>query len=70
MAAPLALVGLLARSAATWPSRVAAAIAVVVATVGVGLQFHAATLFAALVAIAAGTGADSISRSAQRRCAS
>lgn len=55
VAAPLALVGLLAKSMADRRSIVAAVAACVLAVVGVGLPFHSAVLVAALVGIAAGT---------------
>jgi predicted branched-subunit amino acid permease len=51
MAAPLALVGLLAKSVADRASFTAAAVAVAVASVGAGLPLHAATLVATVVAI-------------------
>lgn len=53
MAAPLALVGLLAKSVGSRSSLVAGLVGVVVAVVGVGLPFHSATLVATLVAIVA-----------------
>jgi predicted branched-subunit amino acid permease len=52
MAAPLALVGLLAKSVADRASLIAAAVAVGVASVGAGLPLHSATLVATVVAIA------------------
>jgi predicted branched-subunit amino acid permease len=52
MAAPLALVGLLAKSVGTRPSALAGAVGVLVVTLGAGLPFHSATLVATLVAIA------------------
>jgi predicted branched-subunit amino acid permease len=52
MAAPLALVGLLAKSVANRASLTAGAVAVVVASVGAGLPLHSATLVATIVAIA------------------
>jgi predicted branched-subunit amino acid permease len=51
MAAPLALVGLLAKSVATRPAAVAAAVGVGVVTFGAGLPFHSATLVATLAGI-------------------
>lgn len=54
MAAPLVLVGLIAKSVATRPAVVTAAVAAIVAGVGAGLPFNAATLVAIVVAIAAG----------------
>ena len=53
MAAPLALVGLLAKSVAGRASLTAGAVAVTVASVGAGLPLHSATLVATVVAIAA-----------------
>jgi predicted branched-subunit amino acid permease len=52
MAAPLALIGLLAKSVGTRPSALAAAFGVAVATVGAGLPFHSATLVATVTGIA------------------
>jgi predicted branched-subunit amino acid permease len=51
MAAPLALIGLLAKSVATRPAALAAALGVAVATVGAGLPFHSATLVATITGI-------------------
>jgi predicted branched-subunit amino acid permease len=51
MAAPLALIGLLAKSVGTRPSAVAAALGVAVATIGAGLPFHSATLVATVAGI-------------------
>lgn len=51
MAAPLALVGLLAKSVTTRPSALAGVTGVVVVTLGAGLPFHSATLVATIVAI-------------------
>jgi predicted branched-subunit amino acid permease len=53
-AAPLALVGLLAKSTADRPSIVAAAAGFVVSVVAVGLPMHTAMLVATLLGIAAG----------------
>jgi len=55
VAAPLALVGLLAKSMTDHRGVVAAIVAGVVAVVGTGIPFHSAVLVAALVGIAAGT---------------
>ncbi len=52
MAAPLALVGLLAKSITTGPARVAAAVAIAATAVAPGLPFHSTILVATLVAIA------------------
>lgn len=62
MAAPLALVGLLAKSTGTFPTAVAAAVAVVLGSTAVGLPLHSATLVATSVAIAAGVGVVQLSR--------
>lgn len=51
MAAPLALIGLLAKAVGTRPAALAAAIGLVVAAVGAGLPFHSATLVATVTAI-------------------
>ena len=51
MAAPLALIGLLAKSVGTRPSALAATVGVGVATVGAGLPFHSATLVAIVLGI-------------------
>lgn len=51
MAAPLALIGLLAKSVGTRPSALAAGLGVAVATVGAGLPFHSATLVATVTGI-------------------
>lgn len=55
VAAPLALVGLLAKSMADRRSAVAALVAGVVAVAGTGLPFHSAVLVAALAGIGAGS---------------
>ncbi len=55
VAAPLALVGLLAKSMAGRRAIVGALAACVVAVAGAGIPFHSAVLVAALVGIAAGT---------------
>jgi predicted branched-subunit amino acid permease len=52
MAAPLALVGLLAKSVGTRSSALAASVGVAVATVGAGLPLHSATLVATVTGIA------------------
>lgn len=52
MAAPLALIGLLAKSVGTRSSAVAAAFGVAVAAIGAGLPFHSATLVATVTGIA------------------
>ena len=57
MAAPLALIGLLAKSVATRPSAIAASAAVAVVTLGAGLPFHSATLVATITGIAVAVGA-------------
>ena len=62
MAAPLALVGLLAKSTGTMPSAVAAGVAVLIGSLAVGLPFHSATLVATSVAIAAGVGVAHVAR--------
>ena len=62
MAAPLALVGLLAKSTGTVPAAVAAAVAVVIGSTAVGLPLHSATLVATTVAIAAGVGVALVTR--------
>jgi predicted branched-subunit amino acid permease len=54
VAAPLALVGLLAKSTADGPSIIAAAAGFVVSVVAVGLPMHTSMLVATLVGIAAG----------------
>lgn len=66
MAAPFALVGLLAKSVGTRPTVVAAAIAAAVAAGGVGLPFHSATLAATVAAIAAAVGVESVAASHRR----
>ena len=58
MAAPLALIGLLAKSVGTRPSAVAAAVGVGVVTVGAGLPFHSATLVATVAGITAAVVTD------------
>ena len=55
VAAPLALVGLLAKSMADGTAVAAALVAGVVAVAGTGLPFHSAVLVAALVGIGAGS---------------
>jgi len=62
MAAPLALVGLLAKSTGTVPAAVAAAVAVLIGSAAVALPFHSATLVATSVAIAAGVGFERVTR--------
>lgn len=59
MAAPLALVCLLAKSVVSRPTALAGVVGVVVVTVGAGLPFHSATLVATLVAIVAAVGYES-----------
>jgi predicted branched-subunit amino acid permease len=61
MAAPLALVGLLAKSVGTRSSALAAALGVAVATVGAGLPLHSATLVATLTGIAVAIVSESAS---------
>ena len=56
MAAPLALVGLLAKSTADRPAVAAAVAATAVAAVGAGLPLHSSVLVAILVGMAAGIG--------------
>jgi predicted branched-subunit amino acid permease len=51
MAAPLALVGLLAKSVGTRPPALAAAVGMGVVTFGAGLPFHSATLVATVAGI-------------------
>ena len=58
MAAPLALVGLLAKSVNSRPSALAAVVGTVVAAIGVGLPFHSAALVATLVAMTVAVAAD------------
>jgi predicted branched-subunit amino acid permease len=67
MAAPLALIGLLAKSAGTGPSIVAAGAGVAVAAIGVGLPMHSATLAATVAGIAVAVGVESIARRGGRR---
>jgi predicted branched-subunit amino acid permease len=55
MAAPLALVGLLAKSVATRPAVLAAVGGVAIASLGAGAPFHSATLIATVAGIAAAT---------------
>jgi predicted branched-subunit amino acid permease len=62
MAAPLALVGLLAKSVGTRPAAVAGAAAIGVAAIGAGLPLHSATLVATLAGIAAGVTAEAGAR--------
>lgn len=62
MAAPLALIGLLAKSIGTRPSAIAAATGLGVVTVGAGLPFHSATLVATLTGVTAAVFAESRSR--------
>lgn len=62
MAAPLALIGLLAKSIGTRPSAAAAAIGLGVVTVGAGLPFHSATLVATLTGVTVAVFAESRSR--------
>ena len=62
MAAPLALIGLLAKSVATRPSAIAAAGGVAVVTLGAGLPFHSATLVATITGIAVAVCSDARSR--------
>lgn len=54
MAAPLALVGLLAKAVGTRPTAVAAVVAIGVAAAGAGLPLQSATLVATLAGIGAG----------------
>lgn len=58
MAAPLALVGLLARSVNSRPSALAAVVGTVVAAIGVGLPFHSAALVATLLAMSVAVATD------------
>lgn len=62
MAAPLALIGLLAKSIATRPSAIAAAGGIAVVTLGAGLPFHSATLVATTTGIAMAVCSDVRSR--------
>ncbi|MEM9513219.1 MAG: AzlC family ABC transporter permease [Actinomycetota bacterium] len=55
LAAPLALVGLVAKSVDTTPARIAAAVAGVTAVAAVGLPLNTAMLLAIIVGIAVGT---------------
>lgn len=64
MAAPLALVGLIAKSVATRPAALAAAAAVAVASLCGGAPFHSATLLATVTGIVAATLTDRRSRPA------
>jgi predicted branched-subunit amino acid permease len=64
MAAPLALIGLLAKSVATRPSALAAVVGVGVASLGAGLPVHSTTLVATSAGITAAVFAD---RRVQRR---
>ena len=70
MAAPLALVGLLAKSTTTTPSTVAAAAGVGVAAIGVGLPLHSSTLVATLAGITVAVGVESTRRRRSRSRAS
>jgi predicted branched-subunit amino acid permease len=63
MAAPLALVGLLAKSVGSRPAAVAATLAIAITTVGGGLPFRSATLVATLLAIAVVVGFETVVRS-------
>jgi predicted branched-subunit amino acid permease len=67
MAAPLALVGLLAKSVANRASLAAGAVAVGVVSVGAGLPLHSATLVATVVAIAVALLVDSTHESSLDR---
>lgn len=58
MAAPLALVGLLAKSVVTRPALVAALTAIVVVATGVGLPFQSAAIVATVAGLGAGVVAD------------
>jgi predicted branched-subunit amino acid permease len=62
MAAPLALIGLLAKSIGTRPSALAAAVGLGVVTVGAGLPFHSATLVATLTGVTVAVFAEARSR--------
>lgn len=62
MAAPLALIGLLAKSIGTRPAALAAAVGLGVVTVGAGLPFHSATLVATLAGVTAAVFAESRAR--------
>ena len=62
MAAPLALVGLLAKSVGTRPSTLAALFGVGFASLGAGLPLHSATLVATLAGITAAVLVDEPSR--------
>ncbi len=55
LAAPLALVGLVAKSVDSTPARIAAAVAAIIAVAAVGLPLNTAMLLAIIVGIAAGT---------------
>jgi len=59
MAAPLALIGLLAKSVGTRPASLAAAVGVAVVALGAGLPFHSATLVATVLGITVAVLADS-----------
>lgn len=65
MAAPLALIGLLAKSVGTRPSALAAAIGLAVVTVGAGLPFQSATLVATVIGITVAVFSESRSRLVQ-----
>ena len=58
MAAPLALVGLLAKSVVSRPTAAAAGVGLGVSVLAVGLPFHSAVLAATVCGIAAGTRLD------------
>ena len=62
MAAPLALIGLLAKSVGTRPSALAAACGLAVVTVGAGLPFQSATLVATVTGITVAVFAETRSR--------
>lgn len=66
IAAPLAMVGLLAMSVKSRPAVAAASAAAVVAVVGVGLPFQASVLVAAVTGVVAGVRAGDLSRGERR----
>ena len=66
MAAPLALIGLLAKSVATRPAAVASVAGIAVASVGAGLPYQSATLVAISVGIAAAVALESRTRIGSR----
>lgn len=59
MAAPLALVGLLAKSTLTRPAVAAGSIGVTAAAIGAGLPYHAATLVAIVAGMVVAVGVES-----------